>query len=315
MPFRSPLVVLAIAGLAPVCSLCAQDSVGLARITQTVEYERYLIAQDEAAGSNAVRATAYHEAGSPTGKSSQRKVTPVRDTVAVRLSVVDASAEPLQAADYERLVEQLNATFDFSELEQELERIEFCVAEVSRATSVHRFAAAKESEVLASSPSKQHDFLTRDSLAYEKAFRSVGELTDGRVPSGEAIPIYIVDATDAVLGFASTVPHAATTDVVVVARQLIDGTLPNRSEGRTVAHLVANYLGLKPLWYDETDAGDLIDDTPCHNAANYGKYEGTIHFSLCAGMPRESIDNIMDNTDEEIRSSWTAGRSSPLAWR
>lgn len=79
-------------------------------------------------------------------------------------------------------------------------------------------------------------------------------------------------------------------------------------EGKTLTHLVGNYLGLRELWNDRSPCSDDgIFDTPIHNAPNIGcpTYK---HISLCAGTPVEMTMNFMDNTDDACMNMFTFGQ-------
>ncbi len=84
--------------------------------------------------------------------------------------------------------------------------------------------------------------------------------------------------------------------------------LPFMKEGRTLSHLVGNYLNLYDLWNDQSFCGDdYVEDTPIHNAPNFGK-PGYKHVSTCEDNPVEMTMNIMDNTDDSERWMFTHGQ-------
>ena len=70
------------------------------------------------------------------------------------------------------------------------------------------------------------------------------------------------------------------------------------NQGKTLTHLVGRYLGLDPLWGENSCADDGIADTPVHNAPNYGK-PGRGHVSTCDGNPLEMTMNFMDSADDD----------------
>ncbi len=79
------------------------------------------------------------------------------------------------------------------------------------------------------------------------------------------------------------------------------------NEGKTLTHLVGNYLGLHELWGEYTCSDDYVDDTPIHNAPNYGcpSYK---HVSTCGDNPVEMTMNFMDNTNDACQYMFTLGQ-------
>lgn len=80
------------------------------------------------------------------------------------------------------------------------------------------------------------------------------------------------------------------------------------NEGKTLTHLVGNYLGLYDLWNDfSLCADDYVDDTPIHNAPNLG-CQVYKHVSTCHEQPAEMIMNFMDNSDDACQRMFTLGQ-------
>ncbi len=80
------------------------------------------------------------------------------------------------------------------------------------------------------------------------------------------------------------------------------------NQGKTLTHLIGNYLGLYDLWDENALCGDdYVDDTPIHNAPNYG-CETYKHVSTCHEQPAEMIMNFMDNTDDGCQRMFTLGQ-------
>lgn len=80
------------------------------------------------------------------------------------------------------------------------------------------------------------------------------------------------------------------------------------NEGKTLTHLAGNYLGLFDLWSEnQLCADDYIDDTPIHNAPNFG-CEAYKHVSTCHEQPVEMIMNFMDNSDDACQRMFTHGQ-------
>jgi len=77
--------------------------------------------------------------------------------------------------------------------------------------------------------------------------------------------------------------------------------------GRTLTHLMGNYLNLYPLWGEVPCGDDYVDDTPVHNDINYGCPEGN-HITACRGNSLEMTMNFMDNTDDACTYMFTKGQ-------
>jgi hypothetical protein len=78
----------------------------------------------------------------------------------------------------------------------------------------------------------------------------------------------------------------------------------------TLSHLMGSYLNLYELWNDaQPCSDDYVDDTPIHNASNYGLTDYSYrHVSTCDGNPVEMLSNIMDNADDLIQYMFTWGQ-------
>lgn len=80
-------------------------------------------------------------------------------------------------------------------------------------------------------------------------------------------------------------------------------------EGKTLTHLVANYLGLYDLWnVYEPCFDDRVYDTPVHNSPNAGVGLEGRHVSTCIGHELEMFMNYMDNTEDSILYMFTKGQ-------
>lgn len=132
--------------------------------------------------------------------------------------------------------------------------------------------------------------------------------------------IYVVDLTDslAVSGYAQMPGAADSTDAIVVDYRYVgmEGTATAPFHlGRTLVHLVGNWLGLYSMWGTGIcDAnGDFVTDTPHHNAPNSGcpTYR---HVSSCYQnkLVVEMTMNFMDNTNDECLSLFTTGQKYRL---
>jgi hypothetical protein len=77
--------------------------------------------------------------------------------------------------------------------------------------------------------------------------------------------------------------------------------------GRTLTHLVGNYLNLFDLWGEGDCNDDKVGDTPVHNAPNHG-CPGYKHLTSCNGNGVEMTMNFMDNTDDACMYMFTKGQ-------
>lgn len=79
--------------------------------------------------------------------------------------------------------------------------------------------------------------------------------------------------------------------------------------GRTVTHEIGHCFGLAHIWGDATCGNDHVDDTPLHNAANFG-CPGEGHLSTCSGTPLEMWMNYMDYTDDRCLYFFSDGQAA-----
>lgn len=84
-------------------------------------------------------------------------------------------------------------------------------------------------------------------------------------------------------------------DGVVILYSAFGNTSGNYDLGRTATHEVGHYLNLRHIWGDRHCGNDLVDDTPLHDAANYG-CPGAGATSNCKGPVVEMWMNYMDYT-------------------
>ncbi|MFN3666291.1 MAG: T9SS type A sorting domain-containing protein [Sediminibacterium sp.] len=122
--------------------------------------------------------------------------------------------------------------------------------------------------------------------------------------------IWVASLEDSVSGYAQMPGGPAETDGIVIDYRYF-GTLGTAqapyNEGKTLTHLVGNYLGLFDLWGETPCGDDYVEDTPIHNAPNYGcpQYK---HVSLCNETPVEMTMNFMDNTNDACLYMFTLGQ-------
>ena len=119
-----------------------------------------------------------------------------------------------------------------------------------------------------------------------------------------------------ILGYAQFPGGSSATDGVVIDPLYI-GVYSNSSSsypynlGRTATHEVGHWLNLRHIWGDTNCGNDLVNDTPSHNAANYG-VPTYPHYSTCAGTPVEMTMNYMDYTDDRGMFMFSTGQKTRM---
>jgi Secretion system C-terminal sorting domain/Pregnancy-associated plasma protein-A len=87
------------------------------------------------------------------------------------------------------------------------------------------------------------------------------------------------------------------------------------NQGKTLVHLLGNYLGLKDLWNEyEYCADDGVGDTPVHNAPNHGviTIKNHKHISMCNDNFEAMYMNFMDNSDDSLQTMFTSGQKKRI---
>lgn len=127
----------------------------------------------------------------------------------------------------------------------------------------------------------------------------------------QLINVWVVDLEGESSGFAQMPGGSPATDGIVIDYQFFghgDHVHPSYSEGKTLTHLMGNYLNLHDLWGASVGCSDdKVGDTPIHNGPNYGcpLYK---HVSTCQGYQLEMTHNFMDNTDDICMNMFTLGQ-------
>jgi Secretion system C-terminal sorting domain/Pregnancy-associated plasma protein-A len=125
----------------------------------------------------------------------------------------------------------------------------------------------------------------------------------------EYINIWITEMPDNMGGIAIMPDQDTLSDGIFIDPDYF-GAKPeseNYKEGKTIIHLLGQYLGLRPLWSGNDCMDDGIEDTPVHNAPNYRCYPYS-HITLCPGNGEEMIGNFMDATPDECAFMFTKGQ-------
>ena len=125
------------------------------------------------------------------------------------------------------------------------------------------------------------------------------------------INIWICDL-QGVSSYATSIYQDPSLSGIVLDSKLFD---PERiadryAQGKSLTHLMGNYLGLYDLWSEKYPClDDWVEDTPIHNAANYGK-PAHQHSAVCPHIGRRPamVMNYMDATDDEIQVMFTKGQ-------
>ena len=133
-------------------------------------------------------------------------------------------------------------------------------------------------------------------------------------PTPGKLNIWVCTLSNGILGYAQFPGGSAATDGVVLLNTATGNTGTARAPfdlGRTGTHEVGHWLNLRHIWGDATCGNDGVNDTPVHNAANYG-CPTQPHFSTCSGNPREMTMNYMDYTDDRCMYMFSLGQSSRM---
>jgi len=146
------------------------------------------------------------------------------------------------------------------------------------------------------------------------AFADIEKISDKKLgvegaKKDEYINIWITELPDDIGGFAIMPDVDDSMEGVYIDPDYF-GPRPESEqykEGKTLIHLLGQYLGLKPLWAGNDCMDDGIEDTPVHNAPNYRCF-GYSHITLCPGYGEEMIGNFMDATPDECAFMFTKGQ-------
>ncbi len=125
----------------------------------------------------------------------------------------------------------------------------------------------------------------------------------------EYINVWITEIPDTLGGFAIMPDQDTLSDGIFIDPDCF-GKRPDNEyykEGKTIIHLLGQYLGLRPLWSGNDCMDDGVEDTPVHNAPNYRCYPYS-HITLCTGNGEEMIGNFMDATPDECAFMFTKGQ-------
>ncbi|MEM9933291.1 MAG: zinc-dependent metalloprotease [Bacteroidota bacterium] len=125
------------------------------------------------------------------------------------------------------------------------------------------------------------------------------------------VNVWIADLEGDASGFAQMPGGPSKTDGIVIDYRFFgigSNTHDQYKQGKTLTHLIGNYLNLYPLWgTGRRCSDDGVADTPIHNAPNSGcpTYK---HVTFCDGYTVEMSMNFMDNSDDACMYMFTEGQ-------
>jgi Pregnancy-associated plasma protein-A/Secretion system C-terminal sorting domain len=125
--------------------------------------------------------------------------------------------------------------------------------------------------------------------------------------------IWVVSFPDSISGYAQMPAGPIGTDGIVIDARYFgkknnsDKTFPY-TEGKTLTHLIGNYLNVYDLWSETVQCGDDgVDDTPIQNAPTIGCVDHR-YVSTCGDNPVVMTMNFMDNTNDDCQYMFTNGQ-------
>ncbi len=143
-------------------------------------------------------------------------------------------------------------------------------------------------------PTGRTDWRTDDAMKFDHLGGA-----DAFLP-GFVLNVWVVELADGISGYAQVPGGPAATDGIVIDHRFFGTTGTARApydQGKTLTHLIGNYLGLQELWGQGLCTDDGVADTPLANAPNVG-CPAYRHLSTCDGHPVEMTMNFMDNTED-----------------
>jgi Pregnancy-associated plasma protein-A/Secretion system C-terminal sorting domain len=124
--------------------------------------------------------------------------------------------------------------------------------------------------------------------------------------------VWICPMDSTIAGYAQMPGGAADMDGIVInSRYFFSDSIATKgkpyTQGKTLTHLIGNFLGLYEMWGPDLCQDDYVWDTPVHNSPNYG-YPGDAHITTCSGYAPEMWMNYMDNSDDQYLYMFTRGQ-------
>ena len=211
-------------------------------------------------------------------------------------------SEPITRAAIDWQVAQLNKHFSLEEFEEK--------KTIFQDATYHHLAADTEIQFCLQSVV----FVATDSLEFAD-FNTIKEDTTGGskpIDPEKNINIWVGELTTS-SGFAQMPGGVLQTDGIVIDQDYFGNQAAPYGEGKTLTHLIGNYLGLQDLWGNNKCEDDEVNDTPVHNAPNYNSISAAEnHITLCEGFEREMYMNYMDNTVDSMLYMFTEGQKERM---
>lgn len=151
--------------------------------------------------------------------------------------------------------------------------------------------------------------LVEDGWYPEVEYKRASDMIDNVAgnQSQKTLPIFVIDTR--LLGYSSIGGAGRTGRGVFVSRDLVEGKVTGRRPDVVLTHLIASFIGLPPIWFDEGKCGDGIDDTPIQDGINFGWRSKVKHVSLKGKQVwQELTTNYMGNLTDSLRGQWTNGQ-------
>lgn len=123
----------------------------------------------------------------------------------------------------------------------------------------------------------------------------------------EYINIWIIRTDDRIGSYAQIPGGPESSAGIVIDERYFGEGSETYNEGKTLTHLIGNYLGLHDLWGLRRCLDDGVDDTPIHNTPNLGD-PSPKRISMCEGLPRAMTMNFMDNSNDRNMYMFTRGQ-------
>lgn len=130
----------------------------------------------------------------------------------------------------------------------------------------------------------------------------------------KCLNIWICNLPDSIAGFSQMPGGPLMSDGIVISYKYLmpPAHLINFSgyqKGKTLTHLVGNYLGLYELWNEKNRCyDDYVNDTPVHNEPNFGFPISYCHSTTCFMYVKEMVVNFMDNAMDSMAFIFTKGQ-------
>ena len=158
----------------------------------------------------------------------------------------------------------------------------------------------------------RHVFTNKKSFPPNDAVKKTKQGGDDAIDPQHTLNIWVCNLGQNLLGYAQFPGGPANTFGIVILYSAFGrgsqfNLLSAYNLGRTATHEIGHCLGLRHIWGDATCGNDFVDDTPLHNAANFG-CPGEGHRSTCTGTPLEMWMNYMDYTDDRCMYFFSAGQ-------